>query len=168
MILILKKIIGDIMNIFLYIVIIVLLFLVLKLYIQNNKKANETNSKKNKYVDPKYIYYNDHQDEIVEKSFLIDYSQKNLDIEDKSSVFYNKTIVFTGNFNNFSREMVAKLVHSKGACVKKVLSKNTDYVIIGSINPGPSKLDKIDELIRSGAKLKIISEKEFIDIIDLN
>lgn len=122
--------------------------------------------KKEKQVTPeRYDYFKDHAGEIIDKKIPKEFSQKNLDIEDKSSIFYDKSIVITGSFNYYSRDDIANYIYSKGGCLRSSLTSATDFVIVGSINPGPSKLVKIDELIKSHNKLKVIQENEFLKII---
>ena len=76
-----------------------------------------------------------------------------------NSFFNNKSIVFTGSLNSLSREEAKYLAKTNGAKILSSISKNTDYVIIGS-NAG-SKAKKAKEL-----NVKIITEKEFLTKIN--
>jgi DNA ligase (NAD+) len=69
-----------------------------------------------------------------------------------------KTVVFTGELKNYSRDEAENLVRQLGANASSTVSKNTDFVVAGE-NPG-SKLDKAKEL-----GVKIINGKEFSAII---
>ena len=61
-----------------------------------------------------------------------------------SSKFEGKTFVVTGTLAHRSRSEMENLIHRLGGKATSVVSKNTDYVVVGS-NPG-SKLDKAKEL----------------------
>lgn len=107
-------------------------------------------------------------EEIVKKkNYSKDFAAKNLEVEDKSSIFYDKSVVFTGDLDGIKRDTAAEYVHSKGGAVKGSISSKTDIVVIGSIGPGPSKLQKIEELINEGINIRKISEDEFISISGL-
>ena len=69
--------------------------------------------------------------------------------------YFGKSIVFTGTFENFSRNEAKVMAEKIGMKNSSTVSKNTDYVIYGS-NPG-SKLKKAKEL-----KLKILTEDEWL------
>ena len=92
------------------------------------------------------------------------YKIKKEEIEDTSSIFYDKSVVFTGDMNGVSREIAAEYIHSKGGILKDSISSKTNIVIIGSIKPGPSKLKKLEELINSGKNIRKMHEEEFISI----
>ena len=94
-----------------------------------------------------------------------DYSIKNLDIEDKTSLFYDKNVVITGTFNAYSRDDIASYIHSNGGARRSSVTSATDIVLIGSISPGPAKLIQIENMIKAGNKLQVIQEDEFIEII---
>ena len=149
------------------ILILIIIILIAYIVVSKNKKDN---SKIDIDIHEKkpagnHVYYKMHEQEIENNRMTEDYSVKNLDVEDKSTIFYDKNVVITGTFNSFARNDVAKLIHSKGGCIKQSLTTKTEIIIIGNINPGPSKLQKIDELIRSGSKLQVIQEDELMEII---
>jgi len=66
--------------------------------------------------------------------------------------------VLTGGLENMSRDEAKEKIRDLGGKISSDVSKETDYVIAGS-DPG-SKYDKAQKL-----NVKIISEKEFIEII---
>ncbi len=70
-----------------------------------------------------------------------------------SSKFEGKTFVVTGTLVHHSRSEMEDLIHRLGGKATSVVSKNTDYVVVGS-NPG-SKLDKAKEL-----GVEVLSEAE--------
>lgn len=78
--------------------------------------------------------------------------------------FYNKKIVFTGVLSTISRNEAAGVIKKMGADINTTISKKTDFVIIGQ-DPGPSKMNKIIKLNNEGSGIKIIYEKEFIEMI---
>ncbi|MBI2465868.1 MAG: NAD-dependent DNA ligase LigA [Candidatus Sungbacteria bacterium] len=69
-----------------------------------------------------------------------------------------KTFVLTGTLESLSRDDAKEKIRLRGGDVSSSVSKETDYVVAGE-NPG-SKLDRAQAL-----GVKIISEKEFIDLI---
>jgi DNA ligase (NAD+) len=76
----------------------------------------------------------------------------------KKSPLTGKTVVFTGELNNFSRSEAERLVRRFGGSSSSGVSKNTDLVVIGE-NPG-SKYETAKKL-----GIKIINEKEFSRLI---
>jgi DNA ligase (NAD+) len=70
----------------------------------------------------------------------------------------NLKFVFTGNLSSMTRDSASKIVLEKGGKVLTSISKNTDYLVVGS-NPG-SKLDKACKF-----NVKIINEDEFINLV---
>ena len=74
-----------------------------------------------------------------------------LNLEDETAVladeggkFFNKTVVITGTFENFTRDELTEKLKSLGAKVTGSVSKKTDFVICGE-NAG-SKLQKAKDL----------------------
>ncbi len=80
----------------------------------------------------------------------------------KSKVVKNilggKVFIFTGELKSYSRQESSNMVKSLGGRVVSAISKNIDYVVAGN-SPG-SKYEKAKKL-----NLKIIDEKEFLDLI---
>lgn len=58
----------------------------------------------------------------------------------EKSIFYNKTVVATGKFRNYTRASIQEHLRKCGAKVTESVSKNTDYVIAGE--KAGSKLQK--------------------------
>jgi DNA ligase (NAD+) len=69
-----------------------------------------------------------------------------------------KTFVFTGSLDRFSRSEAEKLVESLGGRATSAVSRQTDYVVVGS-EPG----DKLDQAKAQG--LKTLSENRFLDLL---
>ena len=80
--------------------------------------------------------------------------------EVKSQKFAGKSFVFTGTLANRSREEAGALVQEHGGKVSGSVSKNTDYVVVGT-DPG-SKYDKAKEL-----GVTILTEDEFEKLVGL-
>lgn len=93
-----------------------------------------------------------------------DLLKKDLINGDKSSIFYNKKVVFTGALNSITREKAAEIIKSQGADIDTGISKKTDYVITGK-SPGPSKMKKIEKYNSENSNIQIILENEFLNII---
>lgn len=70
----------------------------------------------------------------------------------------DKTFVFTGTLEAFTREEAKEKVQALGGKSSSNVSSETDYVVVGK-NPG-SKLEKAKD-----SKIKRISEKEFIEML---
>ena len=73
--------------------------------------------------------------------------------------FNHKKIVFTGSLKSISRDEAKYLAKKVGAKIQSVVTKSTDYVIIG--DKAGSKEKKAKEL-----KIKILSEEEFLKKIN--
>jgi len=69
-----------------------------------------------------------------------------------------KIFVFTGVLETISRNEAKKIVRDLGGEVSESVSKETDYVVVGS-EPG-EKYDKAKKL-----SVKILSEKEFLELV---
>ena len=77
---------------------------------------------------------------------------------DKINILSGKSFVFTGGLKDFSRDDVKRLVEELGGRATSIVSKDTDYVVVGK-EPG-SKYDKAKKL-----GLTIISEEDFKKLI---
>lgn len=70
----------------------------------------------------------------------------------------DKTFVLTGTLDSLGRDEAKDRIRNLGGDVSSVVSKTTDYVVVGS-EPG-SKYDQAQKL-----GIKIVGEKEFLKII---
>lgn len=104
---------------------------------------------------------------VINKSYSKDFRVRKENVADTTSIFYDKVVVFTGDLDGIKRNIAAEYVHSKGGIVRGSISSKTDIVVIGSINPGPEKLRKLEDLITSGVTIMKINEKEFFNISGL-
>ena len=78
--------------------------------------------------------------------------------ESISSVLIGKKIAITGNFQEFKREEIEKIIALNSGMYVKSISKNTSYLISGE-NPG-SKIEKAKKL-----NIKILNINKFLEIV---
>lgn len=86
-------------------------------------------------------------------------AQKTLPQENSSQIFKDKTFVFTGTLEKYSRDEAAEQVRHLGGQTSNSVSQNTDYVVVGS--SAGSKYQKALDL-----GIKILTEKEFISLLE--
>ncbi len=75
-------------------------------------------------------------------------------------ILQGKTFVVSGVFANFSREGIKQSIEINGGKVSSSISAKTDFVLAGE-KMGPEKFRKAESL-----GIKIISEQEYLDMID--
>lgn len=92
-----------------------------------------------------------------------DHLQKDLTNADPNNPFYDKRVVITGN-HHIDRNVLASLLKSRGADINTAISRKTDIVIAGS-GAGPSKMNRVHELVSQGFNIKIISTEELKKLI---
>jgi DNA polymerase-3 subunit epsilon len=89
--------------------------------------------------------------------------------------FEGAKFVITGDFKNYSRAEIKKIIEEKGGICNDYVSPKTDYLIVAYQNINvikntadikSKKLMKAEEIRDSGGKIKIISDEDFIDIIN--
>lgn len=87
--------------------------------------------------------------------------------------FYEKNIVFTGDFSSMSKKEAMQKAIDTGAILKSGVSKTTHYLVYGIQdkkivgNDGLStKQKKAMELINQGIDIKIIDESQFLELIN--
>lgn len=111
------------------------------------KVSIENNTKKRDYT------------RFLDKKIPKEYLGENIDIEDKSHLFYNKRVVITGEFINISnRSTMAKLIKEVGGINQSSISGKTDFVIVGQ-NAGPRKLEQINQY-----GITVFDEQGFISL----
>jgi len=106
-----------------------------------------------------FQYFADKQNQkFVERLLQKGVKISNLESRMKSGKLKDLKIVVTGTLESMSREEAKKKILENGGDWMSSVSKNTDYVVVGS-NPG-SKFDKAEKL-----GVKILDEKGFIDLL---
>ncbi|MDD7912967.1 BRCT domain-containing protein [Polaribacter ponticola] len=97
----------------------------------------------------------------VTKKYSTDLKKPNLDIEDKSHLFYNKKVVVTGVFENFGmRKTIAQMIKDVGGDNDTHVTKKTDFIIAGE-GAGWKKLEQAKDF-----GVKVLSEQEFIELFE--
>ena len=92
------------------------------------------------------------------KSFGLNTTYLNNNQNYKETAFKNKNVLVTGTLNSYKRNEVKELLDNLGANVVSSVSKNLDYLIVGS-DPG-SKLEKAQKL-----GITILDEEQFLDLL---
>ena len=82
----------------------------------------------------------------------------------------NKTFAFTGRFET-DRKKFNKMLSEVGAVLAKSVEKDTDYLVKGDTSDFPElaleqRLYKAENMIKHGRSIRIISEKEFLELIN--
>jgi DNA ligase (NAD+) len=90
---------------------------------------------------------------------------------DQSSVFFGKGVIFTGKMAHLDRKSAQDLVKSLGGNTPGAVSAKTDYLVIGDegsplLGQGAksTKQKEAERLIAEGAKIKVLSESEFLKL----
>jgi len=85
------------------------------------------------------------------------------------SIFYGKTVVFTGTLSSMVRSEAQQIIADIGGINGTSVTKKTDFLVVGhqdyrivGEDGMSSKQEKAIKLIESGAELEIISESDFI------
>lgn len=94
-------------------------------------------------------------------------------VTDTSSIFYNKSVVITGEFASMSRAQIAQKVVDLGGIIKSSVSSRTNILISGVQDPAvlsgsdglSTKERKALDLIATGKDIQILHEPEFLDLI---
>lgn len=83
-----------------------------------------------------------------------------------SDYFIDKSIVITGEFSRYpSRQELEIFLKEQGAVIRTTISSKTSIVIIGD-GAGPSKIQKIIDLVEKGQAIKVISQQDLYDFAD--
>lgn len=90
-----------------------------------------------------------------------------------SNDFYGKRIVFTGELKSMSRKEAMQKVVNLGGVLKSNISSITDYLIVGVQDKSLVGEDGMSikeknayELIKKGNPIKILSESDFLNLIE--
>lgn len=87
--------------------------------------------------------------------------------EEKDEDFKGKTFVFTGELTKFTREQAMSKVIAGGGAVKNGVSKKVD-VLVHAENDITTKVKKAMELQAEGHPIKIITEDQFMQMLESN
>lgn len=93
---------------------------------------------------------------------------------DKNHSMYNVEICFTGALKKFTRKEIGQTMANLGANPQNDVTPTTEYLVLGEksyldyiqTNKKSSKLNKALKYREAGQSLKIISEGDFIDILE--
>lgn len=87
--------------------------------------------------------------------------------------FYGAQMVVTGVFDFGDRAAVMAAIHARGGTVQKAITKQTNYVVVGShVSPDwaygnfGTKIDKACDYINQGVPIAIIRESRWIEAMD--
>jgi len=84
----------------------------------------------------------------------------------KSQKLKGKIFVLTGTLQSMTREKAKENIRALGGKVASDVSSNTDFLVVGE-SPG-SKLQRAKKLKTQGAKIQLITEKEFLKMLNRN
>ena len=89
-----------------------------------------------------------------------------LNVEDykhlsKKTPISEKSIMFTGGFDNRSRSELKSLAESLGAKIVSGISKKTDFLVVGPQKPTIRKINEAKSL-----NIKVLSEEDWNKIIN--
>lgn len=96
-----------------------------------------------------------------------DYLKPDFENGDSECPFFRQKIVITGIFSNISRQEIAQMLKEKGADIDTSITDRTNFLIAGK-DPGPSKIRTVETLIKKGKSIQIISEQQFLSMINGN
>lgn len=92
---------------------------------------------------------------------------------DDSNPFFGKKCVFTGELQNYDRRTAMQIIADAGGIVRSSVSRATDYLIVGAQDNAlvgddglSSKEEKAYELIEAGIQIEIITEDEFLSLVE--
>lgn len=85
---------------------------------------------------------------------------------EQAGLLAGKSILFTGKLLMMGRKEAEKLSEQKGATVASGVSRTLDFLVVGDGGGAGSKLEKAKALIQQGEKIRILSEREFLGIIN--
>lgn len=85
------------------------------------------------------------------------------------SIFYGKTVVFTGTLSSMVRSKAQQVIADIGGILGNTITKDTDFLVVGQQDYKvvgddgmSSKQEKAIKLIEKGAAIEVISENDFL------
>ena len=91
------------------------------------------------------------------------------DVSDAPSegVLNGKSFLFTGTLEGFTRKQAQEMVDAHGGVSASAVNKALDYLVVGAGKGAKSsKQKKAEQLIEAGAALEVITEAEFLAMIE--
>jgi BRCT domain type II-containing protein len=92
---------------------------------------------------------------------------------DREHPFYGKVAVFTGELRSMIRREAMQLILDHGGQIADALKKNTGFLVVGDFDfrkfrsgDKSSKLIKAEALKKAGAEIEILSEDEWLQLLD--
>ncbi len=120
------------------------------------------------YIDKNYFKTSNRFRNVKQAKRSIDFSVS----ENQEHPFYAKEIVFTGEFNSFSRKEGESLVVTIGGIAKGSVTSKTKYLVVGQqyifkvgIGLKSSKMKKVEDLISKGYDIQVLTESDFIEFL---
>lgn len=109
-----------------------------------------------------YSFFHDkHNLRMLEKLKELGLNMKGMKKESKEGILSGKTFLFTGTLSSMKRSEAEKLAEDNGAKLLSSVSAHLDYLVAGEA--AGSKLEKSRKI----KSIRIINEKEFLDLISL-
>ena len=93
-----------------------------------------------------------------------DLLKQDLSNANPNNPFYDKKVVITGIFQ-YDRNYIAEILKKNGADINTSISRKTNMVLVGD-EPGPKKIEKIQELLLEGYDIKLITADELETLIE--
>ncbi len=85
------------------------------------------------------------------------------------SIFYGKTVIFTGTLSSMVRSKAQQAIADIGGLLGNAITKDTDFLVVGQQDYKvvgddgmSSKQEKAIKLIEKGAAIEVISENDFL------
>ncbi len=117
------------------------------------------------------IEYGDDINELLEQVKL--FHEQEVQVFNEEHVLFGKSVIFTGKMTYLDRKTAQKYVQKLGGKTPASVSINTDYLVIGDDGSSlfgsaqkSTRQKAADKLILAGTRIKIISESNFIKIIE--
>jgi DNA polymerase III subunit epsilon len=110
-----------------------------------------------------FIVKNDNQNE--RKTNKLKITEIKTDFQNSETKhFEGKKVIFTGVFSHFERDELKEVLIKMGADVVTSVSRKINIIIIGDY-PGPSKIEKVEELQSQGYEIEVMTEKILMSFI---
>nr|WP_090886001.1 exonuclease domain-containing protein [Evansella caseinilytica] len=104
---------------------------------------------------------------------ISDITPASTDDFDKNHPFFGKHLVFTGNLEKLDRKTAMQKVVDAGGILKSGVSSKTDFLVTGTQDKAlvgssgfSSKEVKARELIEKGHEIQILTEADFLQLLD--